>query len=374
VACDVSDRDAVCNLVAAIPGLTGIVHAAGVLDDGVISSLTAHRLDRVLAAKADAAWYLHEATAERSLNLFVCYSSESGVLGAPGQGNYAAANTFLDALASYRRDQGLPAHSIAWGPWATSSGMADQMRHADLARIERTGFAPLTVDEGLRLFDRVISHRLGNVVAATLSNTALRAQARSGQLHALLHNLIPTSTHHTPSTTIDLPAKLAGLDSAEQLRIITDFVRTQAAIVLGHDSATKIDPDRQFQDLGFDSLSAIEFRNRLRDATKMTLPATVVFDYPTPRELAAYLCDKLRPEEPGSPNGDVLGEIERWEADLVGACADQQMGVRILSRLETVVAKCRASVQPGDQRVRETLSSAPAEEVLDFISKELGIN
>jgi polyene macrolide polyketide synthase len=313
VACDVSDRAAVQALIGDHPDLTAIVHAAGMLDDGIISSLTPQRIDTVLAAKADAAWYLHEATQHLNLTTFILYSSVSGVLGGAGQANYAAANTFLDGLAAHRRAHGLPAQSIAWGLWAQSSEFFDEV---DLARLRRSGLVDLVTNDALHLFDLAVNHQLGDVVAVRLDATALRDQAASGQLGPLLRNLVP-ATRKPATTSTDLPARLAGLDRSGQHRVLTELVCTQAALVLGHPPTAIIDPDREFNDLGFDSLSAVEFRNRLRTATTLTLPATLVFDYPTPHELATYLTDHLG----GHARAEI--ELETITADSVEALFDE---------------------------------------------------
>ncbi|WP_308165652.1 type I polyketide synthase, partial [Nocardia noduli] len=269
VACDVSTRAGVEQLLAAVPDedpLVGVVHAAGVLDDGVIASLTPQRLDTVLTAKADAAWHLHELTRELDLGMFVMYSSAAGLLGSPGQGNYAAANQFLDGLAEYRRAQGLAATSIAWGLWGSSTGMTGHLDGGDTARMSRGGYLAMTDEQGMAMFDTAVTAEHATVLAARFDTTALAVQARAGMLTPILHNLVP----HARRTAADsagagsgvagsqLRQRLSGLDEAEQIKILLELVRTQVAIVLGHDDATAIDADRNFQELGFDSLTAVE--------------------------------------------------------------------------------------------------------------------
>ncbi|MGC5016881.1 beta-ketoacyl reductase, partial [Streptosporangium sp. DT93] len=189
VACDVSDRDALAAVVNGV-SLGGVVHTAGILDDAVVEGLSASRLDAVLAPKADAAWYLHELTADRPLSLFVLFSSLAGVVGNPGQGNYAAANAFLDALAAHRRQQGLAAVSIAWGLWDTATDMTGGLSQADVARLARAGVAPLSVEQGLELFDAALTSPDPLVVAARWDTAGLRARAETGDLPSILRGLV----------------------------------------------------------------------------------------------------------------------------------------------------------------------------------------
>ncbi|MFQ6395533.1 type I polyketide synthase [Nocardia sp. KC 131] len=299
VACDVTDADAVAGLLAEVPAqwpLTGVIHAAGVLDDGVIASLTAQRVDAVLAPKADAAWHLHEATADLDLAAFVVFSSVSGTVGGPGQGNYAAANTFLDGLVAYRRARGLAGQSLAWGMWARSSGMTGHLGETDVARMSRGGFIAMSDEQALAGWDAVLERDRAHAVIAVVDSTAIRAQADAGLLPPLLRKLAPAAAQRPAATSAvvsGLRQRLAGLDADRQRQVVLDTVRTHVAAVLGHDGASAIDPDRVFQDLGFDSLGAVELRNRLKTATGLPLSAAVVFDYPTSRTLATYLADEL---------------------------------------------------------------------------------
>ncbi|WP_440089829.1 SDR family NAD(P)-dependent oxidoreductase, partial [Streptosporangium sp. LJ11] len=277
-ACDVGDREDLARLVASVP-LAGVVHTAGVLDDGIVGSLNPERFDAVLRPKADAAWYLHELTRELDLSAFVLFSSLSGVLGSAGQGNYAAANTFLDALAEQRRAQGLPATSLAWGLWA-SGGMAGDLTESDLHRLERGGITPLPVDDGLALFDIAIDHEHAVLVPASLNLPALQAQAHAGTLPVALRGLVRVPTRRASTTATD-PTDLLRL------------VRTQAAMVLGFSDTEAVESAKRFQELGFDSLTAVEFRNQLNAATGLRLPATLIFDYPTAEAVADYLAAEL---------------------------------------------------------------------------------
>uniref|UniRef100_UPI0035A23BC8 type I polyketide synthase n=1 Tax=Nocardia lijiangensis TaxID=299618 RepID=UPI0035A23BC8 len=298
VACDVSDRDAVARLLTEVPAelpLVGVVHAAAVLDDGVIGSLTPERMDVALAAKADTAWHLHELTRDLDLAMFVMFSSVAGVLGAPGQGNYAAANAFLDGLAALRRTHDLVATSIAWGLWSSRIGMTGRLGDSDTARMTRGGVLGLSIGQGLSLFDAALNQPRAAVVAARFDPAALTA--RAGTVAPLLRELVPesvwTNNTETGSPESAWQARLAGLAEAEQLRVLLDLVRSEVAAVLGHTGADAVAADRNFQELGFDSLTAVDARNRLKTVTGLALPTTLVFDYPTAAAVAAYLNRQL---------------------------------------------------------------------------------
>ncbi|MBB4922024.1 type I polyketide synthase [Kitasatospora kifunensis] len=298
-ACDVADRAALAEVLAQVPAehpLTAVVHAAGVLADGVLSSLTAERLDAVLRPKVDAAWHLHELTAGLDLKAFVLFSSAAATLGSPGQANYAAANAFLDALAGHRQRLGLPGQSLAWGLWAQASGMTGTLDDTDLSRISRGGVAALATDEGLALFDEALHSRLPAVLPMKLEPAGLRAQgdALSPLFRALVRSRRQAVSGQSAAAGADsLRGRLAALGEAERAPFLVELVRTQAASVLGHRSAEAVEPHKAFRELGFDSLAAVELRNGLAAATGLRLPATLVFDYPNPVELAGYLLDQL---------------------------------------------------------------------------------
>ncbi|MFF4802833.1 type I polyketide synthase [Streptomyces sp. NPDC001351] len=307
-ACDTSDRTALADLLATVPAdhpLTAVVHAAGVLDDCVVETLDAERLDTVLRPKTDAAWNLHDLTRALDLNAFVVFSSIQGLLGGAGQANYAAANTFLDALAHHRRALGLPATSLAWGPWA-EGGMADQLGSADLRRFTRAGIRPLDPEQGLRFLDAALARPEPALVPLALDTAALRAAGPAAP--PLLRGLVrPPATakpgaepaaQHTPS----LADRLTGLDADARKKELLTLVRAETAAVLNHDDARAVDVRRSFKELGADSLSALELRNRLGKAVGLRLSPTVVFDQPSPDALAAWLASELCPPQDDEPS------------------------------------------------------------------------
>ncbi|WFB10965.1 SDR family NAD(P)-dependent oxidoreductase [Streptomyces sp. LX-29] len=302
-ACDAADREALAGLLGTIPveyPLTGVVHTAGVLDDGVIESLSSERLETVLRPKVDAALNLHELTRDLDLSAFVLFSSAAGLLGASGQGNYAAANAFLDALAERRRAEGLAGQSLAWGLWAQASGMTGDLDDEDLRRLTRMGLSPLSTEQGLALFDGACAADEAVVAPVRLDTAALRAQAGAVGLPALLRGLVREPARRSAASAAAAEAgasalrqQLAGLSDTEAHRVLLDLVRTNAAAVLGHASGGGIESTRAFRELGFDSLTAVELRNRLSAVTGLRLPATMVFDYPTPEALVDFLLGEL---------------------------------------------------------------------------------
>jgi acyl transferase domain-containing protein/NADP-dependent 3-hydroxy acid dehydrogenase YdfG len=300
VACDVSNRSAVTDLVGCVPDgfeLRGVVHAAGVLDDGVIGSLTPERLDRVLAPKADAAWYLHEATKDLRLPLFALVSSLSGVLGTPGQANYAAANTFLDALAAYRRGMGLSGQSVSWGLWALDSGMTGRLGSEEMARARKGGVLALGTGQAMELFDAAVSAPTGHLIAVRWDLPALRQAAGAGELAPLLAELVPAARRNAAigESVSQLVSRLRGVDRARQRRLLVELVCSHVAAVLGHDHADAVDAGTPIQNLGLDSLGGIKVRNRLQAATSLVLPAMLVYSNPTSETLAEHIHERLIP-------------------------------------------------------------------------------
>ncbi|MFE7491945.1 SDR family NAD(P)-dependent oxidoreductase, partial [Kitasatospora sp. NPDC057541] len=293
-ACDVADRQALAALLAAVPAehpLRAVVHTAGAVDDGVIAALTPERVGPVLRPKVDAVLHLHELTRDLDLTAFVLYSSVAGVIGSRGQANYAAGNAFLDAFAQYRRAAGLPGVSLAWGLWEEESGlMREDFTATDRHRIDRSGVLALSAEQGLALFDAALAQDEALLAPVRLDLAALR---RFDELPVILGALVPARRRAGGEEARRLVQRLAGRPEAEQVQLLTDLTRRQAAVVLGHSGPETVGADRAFTELGFDSLTALEMRNRLNTATGLRLPATVLFDYPSATALARFLRTEL---------------------------------------------------------------------------------
>ncbi|MFI9052894.1 type I polyketide synthase, partial [Streptomyces sp. NPDC053427] len=377
--CDTGDPEALAELVASVPAghpLTAVVHTAGVVDDAVITSLTPEKVAAVLRPKADAAWHLHELTKDLGLAAFVLYSSAAGALGSPGQGGYAAANAFLDALAVHRRAHGLPATSLAWGYWARSSGLTGHLTETDLARMNRTGVMPLPTDQGLALLDAALAGGRPAVVPIRLSHPALRGHAAAGTLPALLTGLVPAGSGSVArrGDADGLRSRLAGLAEAEQHDLLLDLVRGEIATVLGHAGPRAVDPQRAFQDLGFDSLTAVELRNRLTAATGLRLPATLVFDHPTPVALGRLLHQELCADAgTGGGAGDGLSDAALREVlASVPLQALRQNGlVEVLLRLTRQQGDEDAARPAAEDRENE-IRSANAEDLIRMVLSRSG--
>ncbi|PBJ35365.1 beta-ketoacyl synthase [Mycobacterium avium subsp. hominissuis] len=303
VACDAADREALAKVIADIPmqhPLTGVIHAAGVLDDAVVTSLTPQRLDTVLRAKVDAAWNLHELTRDLDVGAFVMFSSIAGLAGASGQGNYAAGNSFLDGLAAHRRAHGLPAISLGWGLWDQASAMTGGLGAADLARFGRDGIVAMSSQEALELMDTALIVDEPFLLPAHIDLAALRVKFDGGTLPPMFVDLINAPTRRQVDDSLAaaksksaLLQRLEGLPEDEQQAVLLDLVRSNIATVLGSSSPEAIHPDRAFQELGFDSLTAVEMRNRLKAATGLALSPTLIFDYPNSAALAGYMYREL---------------------------------------------------------------------------------
>ncbi|WEO99078.1 SDR family NAD(P)-dependent oxidoreductase [Streptomyces sp. FXJ1.172] len=375
-ACDVAERDQVARLLAAVPPahpLTSVIHSAGVLDDGLLEALTGERLERVLRPKVDAVLHLHELTAGAPLRSFVLFSSVAGTIGGAGQGNYAAANTFLDTFAQWRRAHGLPGSSLAWGLWEEASGMTRHLEGAGVAQLGRSGLAPLATGEALRLFDTVHGTDDALLLPAWIDLGALRAQARDGVLPPVLAALVPAAGRPAHSRAGTLRTRFAATGPEERDALLMAVVADELAAVLGADAGA-FDPERPFKDLGLDSLGAVRLRNRLGQATGLTLPSTLVFSHPRVPDLAARLRTLLeqsaepdgREQEQGAPA--VNAELDRLAALLpsVGPGDVDAVGARLRSLLTSLPGGERAEAGPS-------VEHATADEIFDLIDNDLGV-
>ncbi|WP_236258167.1 type I polyketide synthase [Streptomyces hygroscopicus] len=383
VACDVADRDALAAVLAEVEPshpLTAVVHAAGVLDDAVVTALTPERLHAVLRPKVDAAWHLHELTAGRDLAAFVLFSSVVGTLGGAGQGNYAAANTFLDALAHHRRATGRAGQSLAWGLWEEVGGMTGHLDEADRRRIERHGMTPLSRRDGLELFDLARASGRPLAVPAHLVAGALRTHPSP-----LVAGLVPgaaATAGPAPAAPESLAGRVAGLAPEERERVVLEFVRAQTAAVLGHDTPEAVDEEQAFKKLGFDSLTAVDLRNRVTAASGLALPVTVVFNHPTPAALARHLVQELGAGE-RTGTDLVLAELDRAERAFAEVPPGDGGRAAVTARLRAMLRAWDEAAGPdlggsdgtgdGDLDGDGDLRTATDEAMFELIDKELGL-
>ncbi|MFI0777854.1 SDR family NAD(P)-dependent oxidoreductase [Streptomyces sp. NPDC021212] len=410
-ACDASDRTALAALLDTVDAahpLSAVVHAAGVLDDGLVADLTPGRLDAVMRPKADAAWHLHELTEGMELSAFVLFSSAAGVLGGPGQANYAAANAFLDALAQHRARRGLPAVSLAWGLWEDAgrgAGMGGSLTDADRRRMDRTGIRPLTAADGLTLLDLAAGADAPQLMPIRLDPAALARHADPRSVPPPLRGLLPgapgapggadradrDAAPEDRGAADALSRRLSGMSEAERGAALSLLVRGQVADVLGYPGPEAVEPDRPFAEFGFDSLSAVEFRGRMERATGLRLPATLTFDHPTPAALVGH----LREEMDGGGDADtrilrILAQLDRLEEELTrfaedgSAEAGEGMRGSVSQRLRDAAARLNA-VPPApahdgaarhagepDSDALDRLDTASDDEFLAYLDTQLG--
>ncbi|WP_436847351.1 type I polyketide synthase [Streptomyces buecherae] len=403
-ACDVADRQALAAVVRSVPAerpLTGVVHTAGVVDDGLVATLTPKRLAAVLRPKVDAAWHLHELTADLGLREFVVFSSASGTFGPAGQAGYAAANACLDALARHRHTQGLPALSLAWGLWAERSSLTGALTDRELERMGRDGVRALATPDALDLFDAARGMTGEPVlIPLRLDPDRLRDRARRGHLAPLLAGLAtsfataptaePTTDPATPekatSETAAAPPptpapgpaasaapaapngdgtrsaeqRLRAMPEPERLRVLTELVLTQAAVALGEAPEDGIDPDLGFVDLGFDSLASLDLQAALHEEIGVELPSTLIFDYPNATALADHLCAELSGRQ-STEVAPALAELDRLEAFLTPFAADDQARGSITHRLRDLLS--RWADEPQDAPDKSDLAAASDDEL-----------
>nr|ACB46486.1 polyketide synthase [Actinomadura kijaniata] len=375
-ACDVSDRDDLAALLAAIPAehpLTAVVHTAGVLDDAVLTNLTPQRLHRVLRPKVDAAWHLHELTRDLPLTAFVLFSSAAATLGTPGQANYAAANAYLDALAHHRHTHTLPATSLAWGLWTDTSEMTGNLNEGDLDRLSATGFRPLSAPEALDLFDAAFHDaRDPHLVLARTDRGAIRRHAQDGTLPVLFERLAPARLRQAGAEGAALTERLRGLDAQRRGQVLLDVVRAHVAATLGHGSAADVAPGQALKDLGFDSLTAVMLRNRLAAATGVRLATTLVFDHPTVIAIAEHLNERFGDGADGAT--PLQAELERLEAAVADADLDDAGRDRFEARLRALLLRVTESRAERDAPVDDDLASVSDDELFEVLDEELGLS
>ncbi|MBB5119058.1 type I polyketide synthase [Streptomyces eurocidicus] len=408
-ACDLADPADVGKALAAVPPehpLTAVVHTAGVLDDGALAGLTPERIDTVLRSKADAVRNLHEATAGLPLRAFVLFSAAAGLLGRPGQASYAAANGVLDAFARTRRAAGLPAVSLAWGLWDEQDGMAGGLDDTARHRLRREGIAPMPPAQGLALLDRALAaHRDGDgpavLVPLLLDRSALRRLAVErgpGAVPPLLRALVPagprrTGTAPTAGTGAGSgagdggageAARLAALPAGERAAALLELVTGQVADVLGHASAAEVDPERSFREIGFDSLAAVELRNRLGRLVDLRLPTTLAFDRPTPKEMAEWIDGELprAAEASAAPPAveSILAGIEDLARTVALMEADDGLRTDVRERLAGLLAAFDTPrpAAPGASgaagtpvTVADRIDEATDDEIFAFLDEQL---
>ncbi|MEU7540086.1 SDR family NAD(P)-dependent oxidoreductase, partial [Streptomyces narbonensis] len=403
-AADVADRTALTALLDTIPAehpLTAVIHTAGVLSDGTLPSMTAQDVEHVLRPKVDAAFLLDELTSTPTHDLaaFIMFSSAAAVFGGAGQGAYAAANATLDALAWRRRAAGLPALSLGWGLWAENSGMTGGLSDTDRSRLARSGATPMDSELTLSLLDASMRRDDPALVPIVLDVAALRAQERDGMLAPLLSGLTRgaragrrrAAADGTGEAETDLGGRLAAMTPDDRTAHLRDLVRTHVATVLGHGTPSRVDLERAFRDTGFDSLTAVELRNRLNAATGLRLPATLVFDHPTPGELAGHLLDELGAAAGGSWADDTgSGSASGSASGDTSSAADRQTAAALaeLDRLEGALAaltpaaggrpelaarlRALAAALGDDGDGATDLDEASDDDLFSFIDKELG--
>ncbi|MFE1755818.1 KR domain-containing protein, partial [Streptomyces anandii] len=344
-ACDVADRTALAELLASVPRdrpLSSVVHTAAVLNDGVIEELTPDQLDEVLRAKVDATRNLAELTRELDLSAFVLFSSFAATFGAPGQGNQAPGNAFLEALAEQRRADGLVATTLSWGPWGDGGAVAGPVGD----RMRRHGIIEMAPELAVTALGHALDRDETALTVIDMEWKRFALAFTADRPRTLLDEL-PEAREvieqaqgdpaDDPSGAVPLGKQLAGLPATEQDRVLLDLVRGAVAAVLGHAGAEAVEANRAFKELGFDSLTAVELRNRLGAATALKLPPTLIFDHPTPAAVAGYLRGEVVPEADGGAS--VLEELDRLESLLAGTSLDNVTRARISMRLQSLLGK-----------------------------------
>jgi acyl transferase domain-containing protein/acyl carrier protein len=370
-ACDAADRAALAEVVAGLPDLTAVVHSAGALDDGVVTALTPGRLETVLRPKLDAALALHEVTKDRDLAAFLLFSSASGLLGTAGQAGYAAANAFLDAYTQRLRAAGVPAKALAWGLWAEPSAMSGGLGDVYLARGARIGLLPLASDQGLELFDAALTVDEAVVVPVRIDTAVLRSAGDPAAVPPVLRGLAGPHRRRAadPVRTPEpggFARRVEALSPPERAAAVLALVRELTADALGLATAAEVRDERGFLETGFDSLIAVEFRNRLSAATGVKLPSTLVFDHPSPAAVAAFVGTRLTGDG-GDAAAAALAGLDGVAAAL--RVAGPEARARIVTRLQALAA----GPGPAPDAGHEDLGAATDEQLFDLIDNDFGM-
>ncbi|MFB6507862.1 SDR family NAD(P)-dependent oxidoreductase [Streptomyces sp. NPDC056410] len=387
VACDVGRREDVATVLATADAQhpwTGVFHLAGVLDDGLLKAQDAERLSRVLAPKAGGALHLHELTKDLGLAAFVLFSSAAGVLGGAGQSNYAAANTFLDALAARRRADGLPGVSLSWGLWQQAGiGLTAGLGQAELARMRRRGIGVLSEKQGLAALDAALTQPYPHLVPVRLELTSLQRESdNGGEVPVLLRNLLRAPRKRageSGGTPSGLRERLLALPEGERTAHLARLVQQEAATVLGVSGTGGVGADQVLKELGMDSLMAVELRRRLSAESGVSLPSTLAFDHPTPTAIAALLLDRLAIGS-GGPASSGRGVTRKQIDSLVEllrsatpAQLDEQGLTAGLLALRDGLAKT-AAVADEQPEPEAEIDTGSTDDLLQFLDRKLGVS
>ncbi|QFG20242.1 type I polyketide synthase [Actinomadura sp. WMMB 499] len=379
--CDVTSREALSAVLAAIPAdapLSSVFHLAGVVDHQPLDEITTDRLDAVIRSKTTGAALLDELTRDLDLSAFVLFSSNAGTWGSGGQAAYASANAYLDALAEARRARGRTATSVSWGAWG-ETGLAAEDDVADYLR--RRGQLPMAPESARTALWQALDHDETAVCVANVEWETYAAAFTAARPSPLISDLpdvrgadpvANTDAIAAPGAAEELRARLTPLPEADRLAELTALVRSHASAALGHGAADAVEPDLPFKDVGFDSLIAVDLRNRLTAATGVRLPATLAFDHPTPRAVAELLRTELVAD--GAPTeASLLAGLDRLDADLAELDPGDAIRRKVAGRLQVLLAKWGEGNGRGDASDHHRdLASASADEVLELIHEELG--
>ncbi|WP_326837398.1 SDR family NAD(P)-dependent oxidoreductase [Amycolatopsis rhabdoformis] len=372
-ACDLADRARLAEALDAVRPVSAVVHTAVQVADGTIESLTPEAVGRVFEAKVRGAWHLHELTRGDDLAAFVLFSAMAGVMGTPGQGNYAAANMFLDALARHRRAAGLPAVSMDWGTWTSDVGLASALSETDLRRLARTGFPAMGIDDGLALFDRAMTVDGPVVAPARVDRVAAAAQPSRMLENLVVRRPEPGDTAAEPEAGPRLAERLTAMTPTDRVRTMTDLVRGQVAAVLGHATPDDVQPTQAFKDIGMDSLTSVELRNRLNEATGLRLPTTIAFDNPNPEVLAGHLVGELigTTAVAVAVTGSVTTRLDALETTFLTIALDTSARPMLRKRLRALLGRIDDDTTTTETPV-STVDTATDEDLFAMLDDQLG--